>query len=74
MVTGVQELQAVSLELLRLLRETLKTLILSHSPSPVLSTQMLTKALFVLTELYFLLAPSWLWDGRASLHPLYSRP
>ena len=36
MVTGVQELQAVSLELLRLLRETLKTLILSHSPSPVL--------------------------------------
>ena len=71
MVTGVQELQAVSLELLRHLRETLKTLILL--PCPV-ATQMLTKALFLLTELYFLLAPSWLWDGRASLHPLYSRP
>jgi hypothetical protein len=36
MVTGVQELQEVSLELWRLLRETLKTLILPHSPTPVL--------------------------------------
>ena len=34
MVVGVQEQQAVSLELSRLLGETLKTLILSHSPTP----------------------------------------
>ena len=71
MVTGVQELQAVSLELLRHLRETLKTLILL--PCPV-ATQMLTKALSLLTKLYFLLEPSWVWERRASMHPVYSRP
>jgi hypothetical protein len=74
MVTGVPELQAVSLELLRLLRETLKP---SFSPQPLpctVGTQMLTKALSLLTKLYFLLEPSWVWERRASMHPVYSRP
>jgi hypothetical protein len=45
MVTGVQELQEVSLELLSLLRATLKP---SFSPQPLpcpVATQMLTKAI-----------------------------
>ena len=74
MVTGVQEQQAVSLELLRLLRETLKTLILPTAPPLSCCHPDADKALPLLTDLDSLLLPSWLWEMDKNMYPLYNRP
>lgn len=74
MVTAVQERQTVSLELRNLLREPLKTLILpppQPRPCPV-GTQMLAKALPLLTEVDSPLTPTAV-GGRDLWHLLSCR-
>ena len=69
MVTGVQEQQAVSLELVRFLGVTLKTLILPTAPPLTCCHPDADKALPLLTDLDSLLLPSWLWEMEGPVVP-----